>query len=155
MSGKIIGGGIVALALIFGALTYYFQEYYYYQAVDGAAEEVVLTLLDGREEAILADGIDAIDANSSPIRYRACFRTPLSLAMLTETYEIYDAAEPLVGPRWFGCYDAVEVGEALERGDALAFLGTHNIHPGVDRVVAVFGDGRGYVWHQVNAEIRK
>ena len=79
----------------------------------------------------------------------------MSLAMMTETYEPYEAAEPLVAPSWFECFNAMAIGEALESGEALAFLGAKNIEHGVDRVVAVFGDGRGYVWHQVNEEIKK
>ena len=153
MSGKIIGGGIVAIALIFGALVYYLQEYYYYEEVSASAAEISLTLIGGAPEPILAENIQAIDANSSPIRYRACFTTPMSLAMLSETYESYDEAVPLIAPRWFDCFDAQEVGEALERGEALAFLGQKDIAHGVDRVVAIFEDGRGYVWHQVNEEI--
>jgi hypothetical protein len=35
-------------------------------------------------------------------------------------------------------------------GEALAFLSEPNIHPGVDRVVAVFPDGRAFAWHQLN-----
>lgn len=155
MSGKIIAGGIVVLAFVAGIAMYYLQVYYFYEEVDGAAEEISLTLLDGSSEPILAENVRAIDATSSPIRYRACFTTPMSLAMLSETYEVYEAAEPLTGPGWFECYDATEIGTALERGDAVAFLGTREIHHGVDRVVAIFGDGRGYVWHQVNEALRK
>ena len=155
MSGKIIAGGIVALALIAGIAIYYLQVYYYYGEVDASGVEISLTLIDGSPEPILAENIEAIDANSSPIRYRACFTTPMSHAMLTETYEPYEAAEPLVAPHWFECFDAMEVGKALEAGTALAFLGEKNIAHGVDRVVAVLEDGRGFVWHQVNEEIKK
>ena len=35
----------------------------------------------------------------------------------------------------------------------LAFLSEPDIHPGVDRVVAVFGDGRAYAWHQLNGSL--
>ncbi len=155
MSGKIIGGGIVALALVAGIAIYYLQVYYYYEEVDASVEEVALTLLGGAPEPILAENVEAIDATSSPIRYRACFTTPQSLAMLTETYEMYEGAEPLVAPHWFKCFDAMEVGKALEDGRALAFLGQKNIAHGVDRVVAIHEDGRGFVWHQVNEEIKK
>ncbi|NDR56884.1 DUF6446 family protein [Aliiruegeria sabulilitoris] len=155
MSGKIIGGGIVVLALIAGIAIYYLQLYYYYDEVDISAEQVTLTLLEGPADPIVADNLQVIDASSSPIRYRACFTTPQSLAMLSETYEMYEGAEPLTAPHWFDCFDAVEVGKALEEGRALAFLGQKNIAHGVDRVVAVMEDGRGFVWHQVNEEIKK
>jgi hypothetical protein len=99
---------------------------------------------------VLYDGFTAIDANSSPIRYRACFTTPMSHALLSETYEIYEQAEPLTAPEWFDCYDAQAIGKALEEGRALAFLGQRDVTYGVDRVVAITEDGHGYVWHQIN-----
>ena len=99
---------------------------------------------------IRSKAIEGIDADSSPLRYRACFTTPMSTAMMTETYVLYDDAVPLNAPDWFDCFDATEVGEALESGQALAFMGTENIVYGFDRVVAVMEDGRGFVWHQIN-----
>ncbi|WP_068110171.1 DUF6446 family protein [Tropicimonas marinistellae] len=155
MSGKIIAGGIVAIAFAVGVAIYYLQVYYYYDDVSAETEDIALTLIGGSPEPILAENIEAINATSSPIRYRACFTTTLSHAMLTETYEIYDGAEPLVAPHWFKCFDAVEVGTALEEGRALAFLGQKDLAHGVDRVVAIHEDGRGFVWHQVNEEIKK
>lgn len=156
MSGKIIAGGIVVIALVFGALVYYFQEYYYYQRVVPGPAEIALTPLGGGAPVPIEAGeVEAIDATSSPIRYRACFTTPLSLDALAAAYAPYPAAEPLTGPVWFSCFDAAAVGAALEQGAARAFLGQAGIHHGVDRVVAVFPDGRGYVWHQLDAEMRK
>jgi hypothetical protein len=32
-------------------------------------------------------------------------------------------------------------------------LSEPEIHPGVDRVVAVFPDGRAFAWHQLNASL--
>jgi hypothetical protein len=68
--------------------------------------------------------------------------------MLTETYRAYQGATPLNAPSWFDCFDATEIGAALENGQALAFLSQSNIAPDVDRVVAVFADGRAFAWHQ-------
>ena len=53
-------------------------------------------------------------------------------------------------PDWFDCFSSTEIGEALETGQALAFLGVENIEYGIDRVVAVLPDGRGFAWHQIN-----
>ena len=75
----------------------------------------------------------------------------MTQAMLTETYKIYEGAVPNVAPGWFDCFDAEAIGAALEKGEAIAFLSEANIHPGVDRVVAVFPDGRAFAWHQLNA----
>jgi hypothetical protein len=73
--------------------------------------------------------------------------------MLTETYRMYERAEPLVAPRGFDCFDAEAIGRALETGEALAFLSEPDIHLGVDRVVAVFGDGRAFAWQQLNGKL--
>ena len=151
MNGKIIGGFLVLSGLLAGAVLYWTQVYAFYQPVafqPGA--EIRLTPIIGQvPEVIVANDVTGIDANSSPLRVRACFTTPLSQAMLTETYLVYDAAEPLVAPGWFDCFDAVAIGQALETGEAIAFLSEPAIHPDVDRVVAVFPDGRAYAWHQL------
>lgn len=150
MNGKILGGAIVFVALVAGAALYYLQVYHFYEEVSAEAAPVRLTLLDGSTEEILADNLRAIDASSSPIRFRACFDTPESIGMLTETYVVYAEAEPLNAPGWFDCFDAPALGAALSRGDAVAFLGEANVIYGIDRVVAIGMDGRGYAWHQIN-----
>lgn len=152
MMGKVFAGFIVITAILAGAAMYYLQVYAYYDEVtaDGSSDVQMTTMAGGAPEPVLYDGFTAIDADSSPIRYRACFTTTMSAAMMSETYMPYNDATPLVAPKWFDCFNAVEIGEALERGEALAFLGTENIHYGIDRIVAVMPDGRGFVWHQIN-----
>ena len=150
MNGKIVGGFIVFIAIVAGLIVYYSQEYAYYtQAAFTPGAEILLTPIESDlPEVILADGVSGIDADSSPLRFRACFHTPLTQAMLSETYRAYDGAEPLIAPSWFDCFDAAEIGAALEKGEALAFLSQAGIAPDVDRVVAVFSDGRAFAWHQ-------
>lgn len=139
------------MALIAGIALYYLQVYAYYDEVQASPTEVQLTSVSsGVAEPIPFDNFEGIDSDSSPIRFRACFATPLSQAMLTETFEIYDNAEPLVAPDWFACFNAEQIGADLANGDAIAFLGTENIHYGIDRIIAVYSDGRGYAWHQIN-----
>ena len=150
MSGKFVAIGIMVFALIFGAVLYYMQVYYYYETVETPDAVELVSVATGQPEAIVAEGVTAIDATSSPIRYRACFETPVSQSTLSETYELADGAIPLTAPGWFDCFDAVEIGEALEDGTALAFIGQQNIEYGVDRVVAILDDGRGFVWQQLN-----
>ncbi len=139
-------------ALLAGGGIYYSQVYAYYTELDPSEVTVELTSLStGQPEAIIAENIRAIDANSSPIRYRACFETTMSEAMLSETYVAFDKPVPNVAPGWFSCFDANAIGEALEEGQGLAFLGERNIQYGVDRVVAIMPDGRGYAWQQLNS----
>ncbi|MEM9350032.1 MAG: DUF6446 family protein [Pseudomonadota bacterium] len=149
MSGKLISIFLCLVTLAVGGGVYYAQVYGFYY--DVAEDEVRMTNLVTEEpEPILIEAFQAIDADSSPIRYRACFTTPTSLATLTETYEIFDEAEPLTAPGWFDCFDARALGDMIREGTAIAFTGTRNLEYGIDRVVAVTADGRGFVWHQVN-----
>lgn len=152
MTGKILGIAILISALVAGAAMYYLQVYHFYDEVEASGTDDVqmVSLVSGMPEPVLYDDFKAIDATSSPIRYRACFTTTMSTAMLTETYELYDGPEPLTAPDWFDCFDAVALGAQLEDGTALAFLGQRDVQYGIDRIVAVADDGRGYVWHQIN-----
>ncbi|MDO8881891.1 MAG: DUF6446 family protein [Pseudotabrizicola sp.] len=152
MNGKIAAGAIVISAAVAGVAIWYLQVYAFYEPVSFTpGQEITLTTIEsGQPEPILAEDITGIDADSSPLRFRACFTTPLTFGMLSETYVAYDGAEPLVAPGWFDCFDAVAIGTALERGEALAFLSQSSVHTDVDRVVAVFPDGRAFAWHQLN-----
>lgn len=153
MIGKFVAGFIVISGLIAGVAIWYLQLYAFYEEAEFTpGAEIRLTSIEtGQPEAIIAEGITGIDSASSPIRFRACFTTPLTQAMLTETYRIYPDPVPLTAPSWFDCFDAEAIGTALERGEAIAFLSETEIHKGVDRVVAVFPDGRAFAWHQLNA----
>lgn len=151
MSGRIVGLIIMISALIAGGALYYLQVYGFYEEVSAEVTEVRLMLYTSDTPVpILAENIEAIDADSSPIRFRACFTTPSSLPMLTETYVGLDRATPRNAPEWFDCFDAAEIGAALADGTALAFLSEKNIAFGVDRIVAITEDGRGYIWHELN-----
>ena len=61
-----------------------------------------------------------------------------------------DEQTPRNAPAWFDCFDAEAIAEELKAGSALTFLGQKNIHYGVDRIVAITEDGRGYIWHELN-----
>ncbi len=140
------------ISLIAGAVMYYLQVYgFYTEVADDAGDAVQLTsVVTGEPEPILYEDFQAIDAESSPIRYRACFATIMELPSLTEFYEGVDRAAPRTAPPWFDCFDADALGAQLADGTALAFMGTRNIEFGIDRIVAITDDGRGYVWHDIN-----
>ncbi|MEO0678157.1 MAG: DUF6446 family protein, partial [Pseudomonadota bacterium] len=149
MSGKIISVLLALVTLAVGGGVYYAQVYGFYY--DVAEAEVRLTsLASTAPEPIEIESFEAIDADSSPIRYRACFTTPTPLTTLSETFEVFEDAEPLTAPGWFDCFDAEAIGAAIRAGEAVAFTGTRNLEYGIDRVVAVTASGQGFVWHQVN-----
>ena len=154
MNGKIVAGGIVLTGLAAGIAMYWLQVYAFYEPASftPGAEILLTPIIGDTPEAIVVADVQGVDAESSPLRFRACFTTPLSLATLTETYKVYEAAEPTIAPGWFDCFDAQAIGAALETGEALAFLSQAAIAPQVDRVVAVFPDGRAYAWHQLHPD---
>lgn len=151
MAGKLIGIAIVGTALIFGAVVYYFQVYHFYERLPatGLGDVSLTASASGQPIPIRADDFEAIDASSSPIRYRACFTTTVSQQRLA-AFEPYEGAEPRNAPSWFGCFDADGIGAAIAAGTAQVFTGQRNLEFGIDRVVAITEDGRGYVWHEIN-----
>ena len=151
MSGKLVGIFLVASGLIGGIALYILQVYVFFDEVTAEDVEIQLTLsATGQPEPIQVRDLQAIDGTSSPLKFRACFATDLSEATLAETFEAIDHAEPLTAPGWFDCFDADAIGDALQTGRATAFMGQAEIRDGVDRVVALFPDGRGFAWHQLN-----
>ncbi|WP_187431159.1 hypothetical protein ROLI_008570 [Roseobacter fucihabitans] len=151
MNGKIVGIVILSCALFAGAALYYLQVYGFYREATSALPEVQLvSLTSDQSETIETRAIQAIDADSSPIRFRACFETPLSLAVLSAAYVSLERATPRNAPNWFDCFDAEAIAQDLASGQAAAFLGQKNVDFGVDRIVAITQDGRGYIWHELN-----
>ncbi len=151
MSGKIIGIVILVSSLIAGAALYYLQVYGFYEEVSAPEGGITLVPLGTSEPAAIPyDSFQAIDADSSPIRYRACFTTPYSHALLTETFQMAEKVAPRNAPGWFDCFDAEAIADELAAGTALSFLSAKNVHFGVDRIVAITKDGRGYAWHELN-----
>lgn len=153
MNGRLVAGALVIAGLVAGVAMYWLQVHAFYQPLAGA--EIRLTPVGGgAPQPVAVEGFEGIDSDSSPIRFRACFRLGISLATLTETYAIHPAPVPLVAPGWFSCFDAAAIGAALEAGEAVAFLGEDEVRPGVERIVAVFPDGRAFAWHQLDARYR-
>lgn len=152
MTGKILALILLMSAAIAGAGMYYLQVYGYYYDVEPTPGRDVVLSVDATQApvAISYSSFQAIDADSSPIRFRACFETDVALEELQATYLQADETTPLTAPGWFDCYDAAALAENLKSGKAQAFIGQKNVHYGVDRIVAVTEDGRGFIWHVLN-----
>jgi len=151
MLARLIIGAMLMIAITAGAVMYYFQVYAYYDEVSAEVANVqMVSVISGEAEPVMFENYKGIDSDSSPLRYRACYQTPLSLALLTETYVVLDAAEPRVAPDWFECFDAEQIGADLTDGTAIPFLGQENVEYGIDRIIAVYPDGRAFAWHQIN-----
>ncbi|MCK0148962.1 DUF6446 family protein [Marivita sp. S6314] len=151
MTGKILGIILLVSALIAGIAMYYLQVYAFYREVTPTGvDDVQIMTLQGEREVILYEDFQAIDAESSPIRYRACFTTQTPLSSMLDIYEAYSGASPRKAPGWFACFDAEEIGDAIRSGRAHVFTSIRNLEFGIDRVVAITDDGRGFIWHEVN-----
>ena len=150
--GKFLALILIVSGLAAGGAMYYLQVYGFYDEVAlQPGRDVMLVPLDGGEaQPIAYADFEAIDADSSPIRYRACFTTKMTPHALAQVFTLTDKTEPRNAPEWFACFDAAAIGAALQEGTATAFIGAKNIEFGVDRIVAITEDGRGYVWHDLN-----
>lgn len=151
MTGKLLAILLLLSALAAGVGMYYLQVYGFYYTVEPRPGQDVMLLAEEADTPapVAYSAFQAIDANSSPIRYRACFETDLTAQDLAGFVKVEDP-EPLTAPGWFECYDAVTLAATLASGQAQAFMGEKNIHYGVDRIVAITQDGKGYVWHALN-----
>lgn len=140
---------LILTALLAGIAMYYLQVYGFYEDVDEltGAQAIMVTRADGTTQPVAVSGFRAIDAQSSPIRYRACFT--LDPATVADAAP-YPGATPLNGPGWFQCYSSKALTADLESGAARAVLGQTEIRPDVDRVLIVYPDGRAFAWHQFN-----
>ena len=142
---------ILATAVLMGAGLWYAQTRAYYDPVEGP---VTLTLAapDGSLTTLPASDVSAIASISSPLGFRACFAHHLDLAALGEeiAVEPRSDAAPTIAPGWFDCFHAATIGEMLAAGEATAYTAYPNAGYGVDRIVALTPDGRGWAWHQLN-----
>lgn len=143
--GRFAAGALVASGVVAGGAMYYLQVYGYYQTLEPQIGYQVAHR-DGSARLTIAD-FAGIDSDSSPLRYRACFTV---VGALPE-FVAYDGAGPLTAPGWFSCFDATRIGGDLAVERARAVLVDANFRYGFDRVMALYPDGRAYVWPQINA----
>lgn len=148
MTGKALVVLLLACMLAAGGGMYYLQVYHFYSQAP-QQEAVDLIAQSGETLRVPVANFEAIDASSSPIRYRACFTLDAEGAALP-SFQTYEGAVPRTAPYWFDCFDADAIGAAIGDGTAAVFAGQINREFGIDRVVALFDDGRGFVWHEVN-----
>ena len=149
-SGQWVVIALLASAAAVGGGIWYAQQYGFYGPIDPQSDRVGVVIVDradGAPRVLDVREFQGIDAGSSPIRYRACFVTdpPEEDAAMP-----YPDPQPLVAPGWFGCFDAGQLTRDLESGEATAYLSAAEIRPDVDRIVAIYPDGRAYAWQEYN-----
>jgi hypothetical protein len=145
VKGRAVLVGMGLALVVFAAALWWFQTRAWYEEVTGVETATVA----GREVPVT--GWRGIDAVSSPIKLRACFRIdPGALA----DAPMAEAPTPLTAPGWFDCFDAGALTEALAAGEARAVLAATGEFEGTERVIAVYPDGRAYMWRQLTPEAR-
>lgn len=152
-AGQWVVIGLVGSAVLVGGGIWYMQEYGFYAPIDPQSERASVMIVareDGSAQPLAVRDFQGIDAGSSPIRYRACFTT--DPPAMDEAMP-YPDPTPLIGPGWFDCFDAGQLTRDLASGEAMAYLSASDIRPDVDRVLAIYPDGRAFAWHQYNQKI--
>jgi hypothetical protein len=144
--GRIAVLGILIVTAGAGAALWWLQVHAFYDRLPAQTSFPLTPAGAVAPVAVPVSGFEGIDSDSSPIRYRACFR----LEGATQPFTPHPAPRPLNAPGWFSCFDAAAIGAALAAGQAQAVLSEANIRFGIDRVAALFPDGRGYAWTQMN-----
>jgi hypothetical protein len=150
MRGKPLMIGLLVFTAIFAAALWWFQTRAYYHEIP--APDAILV----QDQRLLVEEFRGIDAESSPLKLRACFRTREGMA--PEALDIFPRAadaEPLVAPDWFDCFDAAAIAGDIASGVARPVLAARDEPEGFDRMIAVYPDGRGYMWRQLNEKFRE
>ena len=144
-AGRIAVVFILFAGLAAGVGVWWFQTRAFYG--DALPLDAVTLTVNGAPVTLAAEGT-SIDAESSPLRYRACFRL-LDPLPGTPTPAAEDVV-PTVAPGWFDCYEAGAIDADLAAGRAVPVLAEADVAYGIDRVGALYPDGRGFLWHQIN-----
>lgn len=143
--GRVVGLVLIVAAMIAGMAIYWLQVYAFYFV---PTEEEAGIAVAGMPVEVTR--FEAIDATSSPIRFRACFRLEGAALEAALAASSYPDPTPLNPPPWFECFQSVRLIADIASGEARAVLGARNVGEGVDLVLAVYPDGRAYAWRQLN-----
>ena len=143
MRGRTLVIFFVAFLAVFLAALVWAQFFAFYER-----EETVDTLtISG--EAVPVAGYEGIDSASSPLKLRGCLALDPATVERLAPPPAPDAT-PLNPPFWFRCFDAGQLTADLASGAARAYDIGRDQPEGFDLMLAVYPDGRGYVWRQMN-----
>lgn len=141
MKGSWLIGGMLVFTTIFAMALYYFQVYAWYEEVNDVTE------VTAYGDAFPVSDYRGIDADTSPLKLRACFTVDW---VFEPNRELAQIAEPLKAPGWFDCFDAGAITRDLRAGNAAAILAASQEPYGFDRYITQYEDGRAYMWRQLN-----
>ena len=143
MNGRSIIIVFLAFLIIFTIILFYFQNFAYYERL-----QVKNSLLIEKEMVEVTD-YSGITASSSGLKLRECFKI-VDLSFDTQVLTVYQKPTPLNAPFWFGCFNAKLLSKDLNANKAVAFLSKKEEFDGIDKVIALYPDGTGFQWRQLN-----
>lgn len=144
-AGRLVAAALVLSGLLAGGGMFYLQVWGYYDRL-GPRDTLSLHTANGQLDLPVAN-FQGIDYASSPLRARACFTLAGPLPDLPAAL----APTPLNAPFWFNCFDAPALSADIASGAAQALIAEENFRFGFDRVMALYPDGRAFLWPQMNA----
>lgn len=140
--GKAVVIALLLVCIAGGAGIWWTQTHAFWDRVEGP---VTLSVGDAPLAPV---SVEAIASRSSPLGFRACFAHAADPATVAAPARPDPA--PTVAPGWFDCFDAEGIAALIRAGEARAFTAVENAAYGVDRIVALAADGRGWAWHELN-----
>lgn len=143
MTGKFFVISLLIFTIGFSIALYYFQVFAFYTKANG------LTSIEVFGRLVTVQNYRGIDSVTSGLKLRGCFSVDID--EFSQLQEL-EKATPLAAPFWFSCFDHKNIQEAIDSGNAKAFLVSENEKDGIDRVVAIYPNGNAFQWRQLNSK---
>ena len=143
MSGKIVVFFLMGFTIFFGSTLYYFQVFAFYEKVKNLSQIEVAGVM------VPVNDYTGIDSETSGLKLRGCFTTDPRL--FDKLPKLLDST-PLSAPFWFDCFDNQKLQEDIDGGNLDVFMAEENEKDGIDRVIAIYPNGIGFQWRQLNAK---
>ena len=143
MNGRPLIFVFIAFLLIFTLLLFYFQNFAFYERL------TVKSRLAIENKMVEVINYNGIDASSSGLKLRECF-TVTEESFEIKDLTIYQKPTPLKAPFWFECFNSKSITNDLNTNKAVAFLSKKEEFDGIDKVIALYPDGTGFQWRQLN-----
>ena len=143
MNGKLLVISLLTFTILFSIVLYYFQVFAFYKKSDGLSHIKVFA------RSVPVQNYRGIDSVTSGLKLRGCFSVDIDEF---SQFQELEKATPLAAPFWFSCFDHKNIQEAIDSGNAKAFLVSENEKDGIDRVVAIYPNGNAFQWRQLNSK---
>tara|TARA_A100001011_G_C13782940_1_gene623897 strand:- start:84 stop:524 length:441 start_codon:yes stop_codon:yes gene_type:complete len=143
MTGKFFVISLLIFTIGFSIALYYFQVFAFYTMANG------LTSIEVFGRLVTVQNYRGIDSVTSGLKLRGCFSVDIDEF---SQFQELEKATPLAAPFWFSCFDHKNIQEAIDSGNAKAFLVSENEKDGIDRVVAIYPNGNAFQWRQLNSK---